>query len=157
MGCTAMPIPFFPPFLFFYFYFIRNLSPTQTQPQIPHLEGVPPMGAPKFYATCDVPLLLHLQYISYALLQVDNVVSTQRKTFGLALSLILTLRLPQVLDKLDQILRYSDTESRSIFFTLFAQILFLKWWCSNNNSACTSVILGGSEDLTEEESRYIII
>ncbi|XP_022887455.1 importin-11-like [Olea europaea var. sylvestris] len=55
--------------------------------------------------------------------KVDNVISTQRKTLGLALSIILTLRLPQVLDKLDQIL-----------------------------SVCTSVILGGSEDLTEEES-----
>ncbi|KAL2509971.1 ARM repeat superfamily protein [Forsythia ovata] len=55
--------------------------------------------------------------------KVDNVATTQRKTFGLALSIILTLRLPQVLDKLDQIL-----------------------------SVCTSVILGGSEDLTEEES-----
>ncbi|KAI3447803.1 hypothetical protein Pfo_004468 [Paulownia fortunei] len=55
--------------------------------------------------------------------KVDNVISTQRKTFGLALSIILTLRLPQVLDKLDQIL-----------------------------SVCTSIILCGSEDLTEEES-----
>ncbi|XP_059636926.1 uncharacterized protein LOC132279029 [Cornus florida] len=55
--------------------------------------------------------------------KVDNVTSIQKKTFGLALSIILTLRLPQVLDKLDQIL-----------------------------SVCTSVILGGSEDLTEEES-----
>ncbi|GFQ04997.1 importin-11 [Phtheirospermum japonicum] len=53
----------------------------------------------------------------------DNVMSTQRKTFALALSIILTLRMPQVLDKLDMIL-----------------------------SVCTSVILGGSEDLTEEES-----
>lgn len=39
-------------------------------------------------------------------LQFDNVNSIQKKTFGLALSVILTLRLPQVLDKLDQILRY---------------------------------------------------
>lgn len=54
--------------------------------------------------------------------KVDNVNATQRKAFGLALSVILTLRLPQVLDKLDQIL-----------------------------SACTSVILGGREDLTEKE------
>lgn len=38
-------------------------------------------------------------------MQIDNVSSYQRKTFGLALSIILTLRLPQVLDKLDQILR----------------------------------------------------
>lgn len=38
--------------------------------------------------------------------QVDNVSSVQKKMYGLALSIILTLRLPQVLDKLDQILRY---------------------------------------------------
>ncbi|WVZ07682.1 hypothetical protein V8G54_021028 [Vigna mungo] len=57
---------------------------------------------------------------------VDNVSSIQKKTIGLALSIILTLRLPQVLDKLDQIL-----------------------------SVCTSVILGRNEDLTEEESRAI--
>ncbi|KAA3464837.1 importin-11-like [Gossypium australe] len=57
-------------------------------------------------------------------IQVDNVSLPQKKAFGLALSIILTLRLPQVLDKLDQIL-----------------------------SVCTSVILGGTDDLTEEESR----
>jgi hypothetical protein len=55
--------------------------------------------------------------------KVDNVTSIQRRTFALALSLILTLRLPQVLDKLDHIL-----------------------------CACATVILGGNEDLTEEES-----
>lgn len=54
----------------------------------------------------------------------DNVNSTQRKVIGLALSVILTLRLPQVLDLLDQIL-----------------------------SVCTSVILGGTDDLSEGESR----
>ncbi|XP_076958447.1 uncharacterized protein LOC143634179 isoform X1 [Bidens hawaiensis] len=53
----------------------------------------------------------------------DNVNYVQKKTFGFALSIILTLRLPQVVDKLDQIL-----------------------------SVCTSVILGGSEDATEDES-----
>ncbi|KAL0675923.1 hypothetical protein Bca4012_003904 [Brassica carinata] len=55
--------------------------------------------------------------------KVDNASPMQKKTFGLALSIILTLRMPQVLDKLDQIL-----------------------------STCTSVILGGDKDLTEEES-----
>ncbi|GAU35098.1 hypothetical protein TSUD_162030 [Trifolium subterraneum] len=55
--------------------------------------------------------------------KVDNVSSIQKKTIGLALSIILTLRLPQVLDKLDQIL-----------------------------SVCISVILGRNDDLTEEES-----
>ncbi|KAJ4704392.1 importin-11-like [Melia azedarach] len=55
--------------------------------------------------------------------KVDNVSSVQKKIFGLALSIILTMRLPQVLDKLDQIL-----------------------------SVCTSVILGGNDELAEEES-----
>lgn len=54
--------------------------------------------------------------------KVDNVSSIQKKTIGLALSIILTLRLPQVLVKLDQIL-----------------------------CVCTSVILGRNDDLTEEE------
>ncbi|KAJ6299886.1 hypothetical protein OIU76_020813 [Salix suchowensis] len=55
--------------------------------------------------------------------KIDNASSDQKRTFGLALSIILTLRLPQVVDKLDQIL-----------------------------SVCTSVILGANDDLTEEES-----
>ncbi|XP_051113864.1 uncharacterized protein LOC127239659 [Andrographis paniculata] len=55
--------------------------------------------------------------------KVDFVISTQRKILGLALSIILTFRLPQVLDKLDQIL-----------------------------SACTSIILGGNEETDEESS-----
>ncbi|KAJ4842191.1 hypothetical protein Tsubulata_031465 [Turnera subulata] len=55
--------------------------------------------------------------------KVDHVSSNRRKTFGLALAKILLLRLPQVLDKLDQIL-----------------------------SVCASVILGGSDDSTEENS-----
>ncbi|KAK0583705.1 hypothetical protein LWI29_001757 [Acer saccharum] len=55
--------------------------------------------------------------------KVDNVSSVQKKIFGLALSIILTIRLPQVLDKLDQIL-----------------------------SVCTCVILGENDDTGEEES-----
>ncbi|XP_010467276.1 PREDICTED: importin-11-like [Camelina sativa] len=55
--------------------------------------------------------------------KVDHASPMQKKTFGLALSIILTLRMPQVLDKLDQIL-----------------------------STCTSVILGENKDLAEEES-----
>ncbi|KAK6120243.1 hypothetical protein DH2020_045934 [Rehmannia glutinosa] len=86
--------------------------------------------------TSEQSLLAHLQKAGFSneenillclvdvwLDKVDNVTSTQRKTFAVALSIILTMRMPQVLDKLDQIL-----------------------------SVCTSVILGGSEDLTEEES-----
>ncbi|KAK6943462.1 Importin-beta, N-terminal domain [Dillenia turbinata] len=55
--------------------------------------------------------------------KVDHVTSIQRKTIGLALSIILTLRVPQVLEKLDQIL-----------------------------SVCTSVLMGGNDDFSEEES-----
>ncbi|XP_059305335.1 uncharacterized protein LOC132056940 isoform X2 [Lycium ferocissimum] len=86
--------------------------------------------------TSDASLSIHLQKSGFPgeenillclvdiwLEKVDNVTSFQRKTIGLALSIILTLRLPQVLDKLDQIM-----------------------------SVCTSVILGASEDLSEEES-----
>ncbi|KAL3531674.1 hypothetical protein ACH5RR_005195 [Cinchona calisaya] len=86
--------------------------------------------------TSEPSFLLHLQRAGFPveenillclvdlwLDKVDNVISIQRKTLGLALSVVLTLRLPQVLDKLDQIL-----------------------------STCTSVILSGSEDLAEEES-----
>ncbi|KAL9269914.1 Importin-11-like protein, partial [Drosera capensis] len=56
--------------------------------------------------------------------KVDNMTSIQRRTIGFALSIILTLRLPQVLDMLDQIL-----------------------------SVCTSVILGGSDCQSDGESR----
>lgn len=86
--------------------------------------------------TSDPSLLAHLQKAGFSneesillclvdvwLDKVDNIISTQRKTFALALSIILTLRMSQVLDKLEQIL-----------------------------SVCTSVILGGTEELTEEES-----
>lgn len=55
--------------------------------------------------------------------KVDNASTIQKKAFGLALSIILTLRLPEVLIILDQIL-----------------------------SVCTSVILGGSEEFSEEEA-----
>ncbi|KAE8697696.1 ARM repeat superfamily protein isoform 2 [Hibiscus syriacus] len=55
--------------------------------------------------------------------QVDNVYSSSKKIFGLALSVIMTLQLPQVLYKLDRIL-----------------------------SVCSSMILGGTDDLTMEES-----
>lgn len=44
-------------------------------------------------------------------MQVDDAAPMQKKTFGLALSIILTLRMPQVLDKLDLILRYTLAQS----------------------------------------------
>ncbi|PON51222.1 Coatomer beta subunit [Parasponia andersonii] len=55
--------------------------------------------------------------------KVDNVSSIQRKMYGLALSTLLKLGLPKILEKLDLIL-----------------------------SVCTSVILGGNEDTSEESS-----
>lgn len=90
--------------------------------------------------------------------QVDNASPTQRKTFGLALSIILTLRLPQVLDKLDQILRYVFNLKHIPLNT--SDILSVAWLlhlcCGihfDSFSVCTSVILGGNDDLAEEESR----
>ncbi|KAK1321977.1 hypothetical protein QJS10_CPA03g01187 [Acorus calamus] len=55
--------------------------------------------------------------------KVDNVTILQKKTYALALSLILTLRIPQVIDKLDYIL-----------------------------SVCMSVLLGESEETNEDDS-----
>lgn len=87
--------------------------------------------------------------------QVDNVSSIQRKTYGLALSIILTLRLPQVLNKLDQILRYELTmnwvshllsDSWMILFLRYDLKMMLIYTCS----VCTTVILGGNDDLAEE-------
>ncbi|MCD7447548.1 hypothetical protein HAX54_031577 [Datura stramonium] len=75
--------------------------------------------------TSDPSLSMHLQKSGFPgeenillclvdiwLEKVDNVTSFQRKTIGLALSIILTLRLPQVLDKLDQIMSDSVCTSK---------------------------------------------
>ncbi|XXG39720.1 hypothetical protein AAC387_Pa01g0606 [Persea americana] len=55
--------------------------------------------------------------------KIDDVTAIQRKAYAIALAIILTLRVPQVLEKLDHIL-----------------------------SVCTSVLLGGSEEINEEDS-----
>ncbi|XP_028549715.1 importin-11 isoform X2 [Dendrobium catenatum] len=55
--------------------------------------------------------------------KIDNTTCIQRKTYASALSIILTLRLPEVIDKIDEIL-----------------------------SVCTTVILGGTEDSSKEDS-----
>ncbi|WMV45016.1 hypothetical protein MTR67_038401 [Solanum verrucosum] len=70
--------------------------------------------------TESLPLLHSL------LIVVDNVTSFQKKTIGLAFSTIPILRLPQVLNKLDQIM-----------------------------SVCKSAIRGGNEDLSEDEFRCV--
>ncbi|XP_043724537.1 importin-11 [Telopea speciosissima] len=88
-----------------------------------HLTSEPSLSTALQQAGISIEENLLLCLVDIWLDKVDNVTSIQRKAFGLALSIILTLRLPQVLDKLDQIL-----------------------------SVCTTVILGGSEDLNEESS-----
>ncbi|KAF9597980.1 hypothetical protein IFM89_023465 [Coptis chinensis] len=55
--------------------------------------------------------------------KVDSATAIQQKTFGLALAIILTLRVPEVLDKIDQIL-----------------------------SICTSILFGKSDELNDESS-----
>lgn len=42
----------------------------------------------------------------YQFMQIDNATFTQKKAYALALSIILTLRVPEVIDKLEDILRY---------------------------------------------------
>ncbi|KAJ4970515.1 hypothetical protein NE237_003614 [Protea cynaroides] len=88
-----------------------------------HLTSEPSLSVALQQAGISIEENILLSLVDIWLDKVDNVTSIQRKAFGLALSIILTLRLPQVLDKLDQIL-----------------------------SVCTTVILGGNEDLNEEES-----
>jgi len=40
-------------------------------------------------------------------MQIDNATFIQKKAYASALSIILTLRVPEVIDKLEDILRYS--------------------------------------------------
>ncbi|CAN0842495.1 Ipo11 [Linum grandiflorum] len=90
------------------------LAQLTTEPSLPLLlqqAGIP------------VPENILLSLVDIWLDKVDNASSIQRKAFGLALSIILTLRLPQVLDKLDLIL-----------------------------SVCTTIILGATDELAEEDS-----
>ncbi|KAF8402614.1 hypothetical protein HHK36_010703 [Tetracentron sinense] len=88
-----------------------------------HLTSEPSLSSALQQAGVQIEENILLCLVDIWLEKVDNVTSIQRKTFGLALSIILTLRVPQVLDKLDQIL-----------------------------SVCTSVILSGNDDFNEEES-----
>ncbi|PKA62700.1 Exportin-2 [Apostasia shenzhenica] len=55
--------------------------------------------------------------------KIDNATSIQRKTYALALAIILSLRVPEVIDMIDDIL-----------------------------SVCTTVILGGKDDASQEDS-----
>uniref|UniRef100_A0A453AK21 Importin-7/11-like TPR repeats domain-containing protein n=1 Tax=Aegilops tauschii subsp. strangulata TaxID=200361 RepID=A0A453AK21_AEGTS len=58
----------------------------------------------------------------------DNATAIQQKEYAMALSVVLTLQIPQVIDKLDDIL-----------------------------SVCTTVIIGGREVKTEDDSRCCIV
>lgn len=82
----------------------------------------------------------------------DNATATQRKIFALALSIILTLRVPQVIDKLDDILRYIFLlmDNEHLLHLLAVKLMILVLF---TRSVCTSVILGGSGELSEEDPR----
>ena len=48
----------------------------------------------------------------YVIGQVDDANAIQQKEYAIALSIILTLQVPQVIDKLDDILRYVRTKTQ---------------------------------------------
>jgi len=64
-------------------------------------------------------------YSSTVIGQVDDANATQQKEYAMALSVVLTLQVPQVIDKLDDIL-----------------------------SVCTTVIIGSREVKTNDDTRY---
>jgi hypothetical protein len=59
----------------------------------------------KFWKRLVVYLLLFLFNKHYVIGQVDDANVVQQKEYAMALSVILTLQVPQVIDKLDGILR----------------------------------------------------
>jgi hypothetical protein len=59
----------------------------------------------KFWKRLVVYLLLFLFNKHYVIGQVDDANVVQQKEYAMALSVILTLQVPQVIDKLDDILR----------------------------------------------------
>ncbi|PIA28651.1 hypothetical protein AQUCO_06800076v1 [Aquilegia coerulea] len=88
-----------------------------------HITSEPSLSAALQQAGVSIRENILLSLVDMWLEKVDNATVIQQKTFGLALAIMLTLRLPQVLDKIDQIL-----------------------------STCTSIILRGSDDINEESS-----
>lgn len=72
---------------------------------------------------------------------------------ALALSIILTLRMPQVLDKLDLILRYECCHLKLCIFMYIkvTNVCLAFDLCS----VCTSVLMGGNNDPNDEESRFV--
>ncbi|CAA6661833.1 unnamed protein product [Spirodela intermedia] len=88
-----------------------------------HLASEPSLGFVLQQAGLSIDQNVLLCLVDLWLDRIDSVTAVQRKTYALALAIILTLRLPEVMDKLDEIL-----------------------------SVCTSVILGGSEEASEEDS-----
>ncbi|KAK8972697.1 hypothetical protein V6N11_012892 [Hibiscus sabdariffa] len=88
-----------------------------------HLTSQPSLSSLLRRTGVSVEYHILLSLVDIWLDKVDNVSSSSKKIFGLALAMILTLRLPQVLDKLDRII-----------------------------SVCSGIILGGTDDITNEES-----
>ncbi|KAL4282538.1 hypothetical protein GQ457_16G023770 [Hibiscus cannabinus] len=88
-----------------------------------HLTSHPSLSSLLRRTGVSVEYHILLSLVDIWLDKVDNVSSSSKQIFGLALAMILTLRLPQVLDKLDRII-----------------------------SVCSGIILGGTDDITNEES-----
>ncbi|KAK8518167.1 hypothetical protein V6N12_017325 [Hibiscus sabdariffa] len=88
-----------------------------------HLTSQPSLSSLLRRTGVSVEYHILLSLVDIWLDKVDNVSSSSKKIFGRALAMILTLRLPQVLDKLDRIL-----------------------------SVCSGILLGGTDDITNEES-----
>ena len=56
-------------------------------------------------------------------MQMDNGTNIQKKTYALALAVILTLRLTEVMDKLDDILRYNLLKECTCVFCVCLNLL----------------------------------
>ncbi|GMI71431.1 hypothetical protein like AT3G08960 [Hibiscus trionum] len=90
---------------------------------VAHLTSQPSLSSLLRQTGVSVEYHILLSLVDIWLDKVDNVDSPSKKIFGLALAMVLTLRLPQVLYKLDRIL-----------------------------SVCTGIILGGTDEFPKEES-----
>lgn len=88
-----------------------------------HLSSEPSLASALQHAGLSINKSILLCLVDIWVDKFDNAAVVQKKTFALALSIILTLRVPEVIDKLEDIL-----------------------------SVCTSVILGGVDGIGEEDS-----
>ena len=84
-------------------------------------------------------------------MQIDNATFLQKKAYASALSIILTLRVPEVIDKLEDILRYSSNQRND--FSCMYYIIRILWCLFFACSVCTTVILGDNKETSGEDSR----